>query len=117
MSLFRLKRVNELIKRELSAEIRKLLPVDHYGVVSVTEVEVGKDLKTATVYVSAIGVRNQTVNLMEALQKKRGPLQRALAHRVVMKYTPHLIFREDRGLEHGQHMVELLENLGKGQKT
>ncbi len=116
MSLFRLKRVNEQLKRELSTLIRKLLPVEDHGLISVTEVDVSKDLKSANVYVSAIGVAKQTDNMIASLEKRRIQLQHELSKRVVIKYTPHLIFKQDTGLERGQHLVELLDSLESEKK-
>ncbi len=117
MSLFRIKRVNEQLRRELSALIRKLLPVSEYGLISVTEVDASKDLKNASVYVSAVGTNKQTDDVIHALERIRAHLQHELSKKVVMKYTPHLIFRQDRGLERGQHLVEILDSLKPGQKT
>ncbi len=112
-----MKRINELILQELSKKIREVLPVERHGVISVTEVDVSKDLKTALVYVSQVGVSGQKSDLLESLQKVRGALQGAVARHVILKYIPHLQFHHDRGMAHGQHMVEILDELEKGQKT
>ncbi|MBI4027221.1 MAG: 30S ribosome-binding factor RbfA [Verrucomicrobia bacterium] len=112
-----MKRVNEQVKRELSKLIRQHLPVEDHGLISVTEVDVSKDLKTANVYVSTVGVAQQTAGLLASLERIRAGLQRELSRNVVMKYTPHLLFKEDRGIERGQHVVEILNALEKGQKT
>lgn len=117
MSLFRMKRVNEQVKRELSALIRKHLPVEDYGLISVIDVEVSKDLKNANVYVSNIGVNQSMEGIMAALAKVRNSLQRDLSRKITMKYTPRLLFKQDRGLERGQYLVELLDALDAGQKT
>lgn len=111
MSQFRMQRVNALVKRELSNLIRQHLPVEDYGVISVTEVDVAKDLKIANVYVSAVGTTPQTENVIPSLAKIRRTLQHELGRKVVMKYTPHLLFKQDAGLERGQHIVELLNEL------
>lgn len=116
-----MKRVNELMLRELSAAVRRLLPVDRCGVVSFTDVEVSKDLKTAVVWFSMVGARASAPALEEkeartALEEVRAELQQAVARRVAIKYTPHLTFRHDTGMERGQHVVKILEELERGQK-
>lgn len=116
-----MKRVNELMLRELSAAVRQLLPVDRCGVVSFTDVEVSKDLKAAVVWFSTVGTQAGVPALAEqealaALEKVRPELQQAVARRVAIKYTPHLSFRHDSGLERGQHVVKILEELERGQK-
>ncbi len=117
MSLFRMKKVNALVKRELSSLIRKHLPVEDYGLISVTEVEVSKDLKKAVVYISAIGVVPPIESVVKSLEKIRKNLQYELSRKVVMKYTPHLLFKQDLGLERGHRLVELLDTLNEGQKA
>jgi ribosome-binding factor A len=113
MSEFRMKRVNELVRRELSDLIRQHLPVNDYGVVSVTDVRVSKDLKAATVFISTIGqpVGATVPGTIEALEKIRAPLQHELSRRVVMKYTPQLLFKVDASIERGQNVVRILEEL------
>ena len=111
MSLFRMKRVNEQVKRELSNLIREQLPVEKHGLISVTDVDVSKDLKAANVYISTVGTTPQMKNVIQALEKARHSLQHDLSKKIVMKYTPHLLFRMDQGIERGQHLVELLDTL------
>ncbi len=115
-----MQRVNEQVKRELSNLIRQLLPVENHGLISVTEVTVSKDLKTAHVYVSTVGVgagSQKVERVLALLERARGDLQRELSRKVIIKYTPHLMFKWDDGIERGQHIVEVLESLDKGQKT
>lgn len=122
MSEFRMKRVNELVKQELSKLIRKYLPVEDYGLVTVTAVEVAKDLKTAHVFISSVGNDASRSSALQALADIRKDLQYELSRKVTIKYTPLLIFKEDQGLERGQHVLEILEALDRendkdGQKT
>ena len=118
MSLFRIKRVNEQVKRELSNLILQHLPVESYVLISVTEVEVARDLKTANVYISTVGATgHQAEEAILALKKIRAGLQHDLSRKITMKYTPQLLFKQDRGIERGQQMVKLLDALEKEQKA
>jgi ribosome-binding factor A len=116
MSEFRMKRVNELVRQELSELIRKHLPVEKYGLVSVTEVDVAKDLKAANVYISTIGTTPSSPSVLTALAEIRKDLQYELSRKVVLKYTPLLVFKEDHGLERGQHILEILDSLDDGKE-
>ena len=113
MPTFRMKRVNTLVKRELSQLVREHLPVENYGLISITEVEVAKDLKNASVYVSVIGIEPQQQKdaVLAMLERLRSLLQHELSRKVILKYTPHLLFKWDEGIERGQHVVEILEDL------
>ncbi|MDD2710477.1 MAG: 30S ribosome-binding factor RbfA [Verrucomicrobiae bacterium] len=118
MSTFRLKRVNEMMKHELSELIRSRLRVSDYGVITVTDVEVAKDLKTAQVYISAVGVEGQTRvdRLLAALEAIRPELQHEMSRKVILKYTPHLQFCFDEGMARGQQVLKILDELERGDK-
>jgi ribosome-binding factor A len=111
MSEFRMKRINELVRQELSKLVRKLLPLEDYGLISITDVDVSKDLKTANIYVSTVGGKAKIAEVLQALSDIRKDLQYELSRKVIIKYTPHLIFRKDEGLERGQHILEILDSL------
>ena len=53
----RLQRVNQLIREEISHLVQRELKDPRLGFVTVTEVDVAKDLRTAKVYVSVLGPR------------------------------------------------------------
>lgn len=103
--------MNEQVMRELSQLIRAHLPVEDYGVVTVTSVDISKDLKTGTVFISSVGAHPLANHVLDALQKIRGTLQHELSRKIVMKYTPQLVFKADHGLERGQHILDLLAEL------
>ena len=94
----RLLRVNELIKRELSAIITREMDFAH-GLVTVNQVDVTPDLKNAHVFVSVLGAAGA-----EAIAKLE-------AHRVVLKYTPHLVFHLDDSIERGARVIEILQEI------
>ncbi len=107
----RLLRVNEVVKRELSVIIAR--EIDFEGVlVTVNDVDVAADLKSAQVFVSALGpVRG--VNVIETLEAHRPMLQAELSRHVVLKYTPHLIFHLDDSIQRGTRVLEILHDLEK----
>jgi ribosome-binding factor A len=47
------------------------------------------------------------------LEEQRGTLQRELAKRVVLKYTPHLNFKMDDSIERGTRVLEIMRDLEK----
>ncbi len=111
MAVDRLKRVNEVLRRELAVVIAKLL-VTEGVLVTVTGVDISSDLKNAFTYVSLLGGSpNDHHSIMSQLEKLRPDIQRLMANRVTLKYTPHLHFKEDHSAEEGTRMVQLLDNL------
>ena len=55
----RLDRVNQLIKEEVSTLLQRELKDPRLGFVTVTEVEISKDLRQAKVFVSVLGDEKQ----------------------------------------------------------
>src|SRR5690242_19224315 len=102
-------RVNELVKRELSAIIAR--EINFEGVlVSVNGVDVTPDLKSAHVFVSTLGSTNGAT-VIDTLEAHRAALQAELSRHVVLKYTPHLIFHLDNSIERGTRVLEILRDL------
>ena len=102
-------RVNELVKRELSAIISR--EINFEGVlVSVNAVNVTPDLKSAHVFVSTLG-STTGANVIERLEAHRAALQAELSRHVVLKYTPHLVFHLDDSIERGSRVLEILRDL------
>jgi ribosome-binding factor A len=102
-------RVNELVKRELSAIIAR--EVTFEGVlVSVNAVDVTPDLKSAHVFVSILGSANRA-SVIDKLEAHRPALQAELSRHVVLKYTPHLVFHLDNSIERGARVLEILQDL------
>src|SRR3954471_23012609 len=96
----RLDRVNEVLKRDLSALIQRELTFKA-KLVTVQQVDVTPNLKQAHVYVSIIGTEEERHAAMAVLHDHRIMLQKELSRRVVLKYTPQLHFRLDESVERG----------------
>ncbi len=105
----RQERVNELLKRELSALITREISFND-SLVTINHVDVTPDLKKAHVFVSVLGSKTKAT-VMEKLETHRVELQGALARQVVLKYTPHLVFHLDDSIERGTRVIEILQEL------
>ena len=119
-------RVNEVVREVLADEIERLSD-PRLGLVTVTGVEVTPDLRQATVYYSALlpakgpGVETDEATLeardlaaeqtAEALRAAGPHLQSVIGRQVRMKYTPHLVFREDPAIRTGERVDEILRQL------
>ena len=106
----RLDRVNEVLKRELSA----LLPREitfQAKVVTVQEVDVTSDLKNAHVYIGVMGTPEEQHAAMGQIHGARQRLQHELSRRVILKFTPHLHFKLDGTGERGDRILQILDDL------
>jgi ribosome-binding factor A len=108
----RLKRVASLLRDELTALILdgvKDPRID--SLVSITEVEVAKDASFARVFVSYYGAKEKRDEIIEALNHAAGYLQKEIAKRVRLRYTPRLLFVHDESIERGFRINEVLKKI------
>ena len=105
----RLLRVNELLKRELSALLVREMTFENL-LVTVNQVDVTPDLKSAHVYVSVLGEEGRK-DVLPKLEANRAALQADLSKHVVLKYTPHLVFHLDDSIERGARVLEILQEI------
>lgn len=105
----RMLRVNELVKRELSSIIARDLAFTD-TLVTVNEVDVTPNLKSAHVFISVLGPARRG-GVIEQLEAHRIALQTELSRRVVLKYTPHLSFHLDDSVERGSRIIEILQEI------
>ena len=105
----RLLRVNELLKRELSALLVREMTFENL-LVTVNQVDVTSDLKSAHVYVSVLGSEGRK-DVLPKLEANRAALQADLSKHIVLKYTPHLVFHLDDSIERGARVLEILQEI------
>jgi len=108
---FRLRRVAEVIKRELGVILQRRTNFEEV-LVSIREVDITPDLRQAHIYMSAIGNDKQKEAAIAELEQKRSLFQQELAKRVILKYTPILHFKLDESIERGTRVIQLMDDLG-----
>lgn len=113
MPSLRLQRVRELLKRAIGEAIRQELPVHEAGLITVNDVDVTGDLKTAVVFVSIFGNKDQQKRGAAVLEEHRARIQDIMARSVVLKYTPKLRFVLDDSVARGNKVLSIIEELEK----
>ncbi len=106
----RLDRVNESIKRELSVLVSRELTFQA-KLVTLKEVDITPDLKSAHVYVGVIGTPDEQRAAMAQLHEARTRLQHELSRRIILKFTPQLHFKLDETGERGDRILQILDDL------
>jgi len=108
----RTERLNHLIQRELSELLRKHINDPRLnGLISVTGVEISKDLNNATVSISALGDNIDKEAVLKGFKSAAGFLRRELAHRLNIRVTPVLSFEFDDSIERGVNLVTLIDSV------
>jgi ribosome-binding factor A len=111
MPSLRLQRVRELLKREIGEAIRREFHVNEAGLITVNDVDVAGDLKSATVYISILGNPDQQKRGFQLLTEHRIRIQGLVARAVVLKYTPTLRFVFDDSIVRGNRVLQIMEEL------
>ena len=113
MSINRLERVNELLKREIASALFRVMNEKGFDLsaVSITRVFTSSDLHTARVMVSIRDHEDERRKILGRLSRHRGDIQEIIHDNVVLKYTPHLIFELDSSIEAGDRVLSIISKM------
>ena len=106
----RKQRLQDQLREVLSEIIRREMrdPRFNEGLLTITEVEVTADYKSATVYVSVFGSEEVKREKLNLLRHATGVLREALKRSKAFITVPALTFKYDEAIEQGSHMFEVL---------
>ena len=113
MSVDRLERINSLLKRVIAEAMFSVMQGDSVqpGLITVTGVSCGKDLRDATVRVSVFGDDALKETAMQHLRHNAKRFQQIINREVKMKFTPRLTFQLDLSLEKGDEVLAFIDKL------
>jgi ribosome-binding factor A len=106
-------RVRELLKRAIGEAVRREFHVNDVGLITINDVDVGGDLKSAVVFISVLGKAEQQKRALQVLDEHRIRIQGLVAKNVVLKYTPTLKFVVDDSIVRGNKVLQIIEELEK----
>ena len=104
----RSERVSGQLRRELAQLIQAEVKDPAVGLVSVSDVEVTRDLSHAKVYVTVFKPE-AAADSIRALKRAAGFLRTRLGQELRMRNVPELHFTHDDSVEKGQRMDSLIE--------
>ncbi len=122
MDAIRINRIQAAIKDELSILINRQLKDPRVPTVVVTDVELTRDAKQATVKISILSLTETHAQpevmkgCLEALNHAKGFLKKELSRLINLRAMPELIFKEDKGLENTLRVNEILKQLAAEKK-
>ena len=111
MSKVRQERTAEQIQQLLSELFLREVNDPRVAGVTITDVEIDRELQYATVYVTALGDESRETELMAGLQSAAGFLRRELAGGLDLRNAPILRFHWDPRLRYVEEVDKLLEEL------
>lgn len=106
----RAQRMREGLKREIS-EILRTMKDPRVGFVSITDVEVSRDLRHVKAFVSIFGDDKEKNDTLTALVHAQGFVRTELGKRIRLRHTPEIVFRLDESIARGARINELLRTV------
>ena len=113
-SVDRIVRINELLKRVLADLMETLALNEENGcIISITRVDCASNLKSAQVYVSILGAKNDEAEqrVIRRLIDRKAEIQTLVSREVILKYTPVLQFILDKSVSEGDRVLDLLRQM------
>lgn len=116
MDFKRADRVADLIKQEIAEILRREAHDPRIANITVTDVKLTDDLRSARVYVVELGQDRMSDEVGQGLSKAKGFLKRELGKRLQLRYVPELSFFYDPSFEYGSKIEKLLQEIRKDEK-
>lgn len=111
MSGYRLNQMQAKVKMVISFLLQNEIKDPRIGFVSITDVELTRDLAQCKVFFSVLGSDEKREDSIKALQSAKGFLRREISKRTNLRRAPELIFIYDDSMEYGAHINELLKKV------
>ncbi len=111
MSKIRQQRTAEQIWMILSELSQRQLRDPRLQGITITEVNIDRELQHADVYVNALGDESREKEVLAGLAKATGYLRRELAQRLDVRTVPQLHFRWDPRLAQAETVHRILDEL------
>jgi ribosome-binding factor A len=103
-------RVAQMINRHLALILRNKINDPRVSGLTVTDVEVTKDLRQAKVFVTSLADDSGSIKeTMAAVDRASGFLRRSLANELDMRHCPNLLFAYDKSISEGARMSALID--------
>ena len=112
----RIKKINQLIKKELSQVLLNEFDFPKDVLVTLTRVETTSDLNETKVYISVMPEEESKKNI-ENLDKNIKRLQQKINSRLKMRIIPKIRFIEETTTREAARIEELLEKVKKDEKS
>lgn len=113
MSKQRSERVQEALRQEISKIVLDEIKDPRLGFITITKVELTKDLRYAKIYFSVLGEMKDKTLAMKGLNSAKGYIRSLIADRIKLRFVPDIAFKIDESLEHTKEIYDLLDRIKK----
>lgn len=107
-------RVSSEMQKELSFILQREIKDTHLGFITITDVEVSKDLAVAKIYITVLNADEQDKrDNVKRLNEMVPAIRHELAKRMRLRHISELRFYYDNSYDTGMRVDELLKDLNK----
>jgi len=110
-SPLRQKRVAERLQAVISELIQREMNDPRLELVTVTRVNIDRELEYANVFVCTVGDETRQAEVLSVLKGAHGFIRREVGRRVQLRRTPEIIFHWDLAPDKGEQVEQLLDKL------
>ena len=111
-------RVGEMIKQALGNIFMRgeaKLPNIETSNITVTEVRMSPDLKTAKAFVLPLGGKNAN-EIIDVLKEFSFVVRKTLSKKITMKFLPKILFVKDESFDYAEKIENLIKNTNRQEK-
>lgn len=108
---YRRLRLQDLLREEISAIIQRDLKDPGLGLVTILDVRVTEDLRSAKILYSVYGDKEEKERTGAAINRSRGYIKFLLGQRLKLKFMPDIRFVTEDTYEHIEKIEEILKKV------
>lgn len=113
MSSPRPERVQEALRQEISRIVQNEMRDPRLGFLTITAVDLTRDLRYARVYFSVLGEEKDKKLALKGLNSAKGYIKGLLSDRIKLKFMPDIEFKIDESFEHTKKIYDILDKIKK----
>ena len=114
---YRVERLNSLLRQEISDLVQRYVKDPRLGTfISITAVEISKDMRYAKVFVSRYGTDIEKADTLKALESASGYIRHELGERMKTRRIPELSFRLDNTMEKAAKVLKIINDISTEEK-
>lgn len=104
-------KLQDLLREEISLIIQRDLKDPGLGMVTIVDVRVTEDLRSARILYSVYGDKEEKEKTNEAIKRSKGYIKYLLGQRIKLKYMPDIHFVTDDTYDHIEKIEGILKKV------
>lgn len=117
MTTQRPERVQEALRQEISRIVQNEIKDPRLGFLTITKVDMTRDLRYARVYFSVFGEDKDKITTLKGLNSAKGYIKGLLSERIKLRFMPEIDFKIDESSAHTKKIHDILDKLEKERRN